>query len=255
VKLGARLRELWQVRGWVVACAAFALAMSVWSVAHVSVAPPGLSPRSLKMASATTQVVVDTPKSTLIDLRQDTYSLDGLTNRALLLGNVMASPQVRADIARRAKVPFDSLQVVPPLTPKQPRVLAEAGNEKHTTDILKLNSDYRLQIRANPTVPFLQVYAQTPDARSAAALANAAVGGMDTYLAGLAKSTKTPSETQIRLTQLGKAEGTVINEGIDRSVALLVFAVVFAASCATVIWARRVRAGWRLAALVEQTGT
>jgi hypothetical protein len=255
MKVGARLRELWQVRGWVVACAVIALAMSVWSVAHVSLGPPGLSPRALQMATATTQVVVDTPKSTLIDLRQDTYGLDGLTYRALLLGNVMASPQVRADIARRAHVPFDSLQVVPPLTPKQPRVHAEAGNEKHTTDILNLNGDYRLQIRANPTVPFLQVFAQTPDARSAAALANAAVSGMETYLAGLARSTKTPSETQIRLTQLGKAQGAVINAGIDRSVAILVFIVVFAVSCATVIWTRRLRAGWRLAALAEQTGT
>ena len=63
-----------------------ALVLSVWSVANISLIPPGLSPRSLEMATATTQVVVDTPKSALIDIRQNTYSLDGLTNRALLLG-------------------------------------------------------------------------------------------------------------------------------------------------------------------------
>ena len=57
-------------------------------------------------------------------------------------------------------------------------MLAEAGNERHTSDILKLNGQYRLYIKANPTVPFLQIYSQTPDAKSAAALANAAVGGM-----------------------------------------------------------------------------
>jgi hypothetical protein len=254
MKVGAHLRELWEVRGWVVACAAFALVMSVWSVAHISFVPPGLTPRALKMATATTQVVVDTPKSTLVDLRQDTYVLDGLTNRALLLGNVMASPAVRADIARRAHVPFDQLQVVPPLTAKQPRVLAEAGNEKRTTDILKLNGAYRLDIRANPTVPFLQVYAQTPTASSAAALANAAVGGMESYVADLARSTQTTDTNQIRLTQLGKAHGKVINEGIDKRVAALVFVMAFAVSSAAVIWARRVRAGWRVAALAEQTG-
>ena len=113
--------------------------------------------------------MVDTPASTLVDIRQDTYGLDALTNRALLLGNVMASPQVREDIARRAEVPFEALQIVPPLTPKQPRVLAEAGNERHTSDILKLNGQYRLFIQANPTVPFLQIFAQTPTAASAAA--------------------------------------------------------------------------------------
>ncbi len=255
MKVGARLRELWQVRGWMVACAVFALVMSVWSVAHVSLNPPGLSPRSLKMASATTQVVVDMPEPTLVDLREETFRLDGLTNRALLLGNVMASPVVRADIARRAHVPFEDLQVVPPLTGKQPRVLAEAGNEKHTSDILKLNGEYRLEIRANPTVPFLQVYAQTPTASSAGALANAAVGGMESYLAALARSAQTPGQDQIRLTQLGEAHGAVINEGISRRVAGLVFIIAFGVSCAAVIWARRVRTGWRLAALDEQTAT
>ena len=83
----------------------------------ISLAPPGLTSRSLQMATASAQVVVDTPLSTLIDARQDTHGLDALTNRALLLGNVMASPQVRADIAQRAGMPFDELQVVPPITP------------------------------------------------------------------------------------------------------------------------------------------
>lgn len=249
---GMRIRWLWQVRGWVAACAVFALVAAVWSVARISLDPPGLSSRSLEMATATTQVVVDTPRSTLVDIRQDTYGIDGLTNRALLLGNVMASPEVRADIARRANVPFEAVQVVPPLTSKQPRVIAEAGNEKHTTDILTFNGEYRLYIRANPTAPFLQIYSQTPTAESAAALANAAVGGMQSYIDGLAQTTKTRVTQQIRLMQLGSARGEVINDGIQWQVAFLVFALTFAVSCATVIWVRRVREGWRLAALSEQ---
>jgi uncharacterized protein involved in exopolysaccharide biosynthesis len=242
--LGIRLRGLWQIRGWVAACIVFALAVAGWTVTRTS--------GSLEMATATTQVVVDTPKSTLVDIRQDTYGIDGLTNRALLLGNVMASPQVRADIARRAHIPFEDLQVTPPLTAKQPRVLAEAGNERHTTDILKLSGKYRLYIRSNPTVPFLQVYTETPTPASAAALANAAVGGMQSYLDELAASTKTPVEAQIRLMQLGGASGAVVNSGIEWRFVLLAFLVAFGVSCATVIWVRRVREGWRLAALSEQ---
>jgi uncharacterized protein involved in exopolysaccharide biosynthesis len=241
---GIRLRGLWQIRGWVVACVVFALAVAGWIVARTS--------DSLQMATATTQVVVDTPKSTLVDIRQDTYGIDGLTNRALLLGNVMASPQVRADIARRAHIPFEDLQVTPPLTAKQPRVLAEAGNERHTTDILELNNKYRLYIRSNPTVPFLQIYAETPTAESAAALANAAVGGMQSYLDELAASTKTPVEAQIRLMQLGGAKGAVINSGIEWRFVLLAFLLAFVVACATVIWVGRVREGWRLAALSER---
>jgi hypothetical protein len=252
---GVRLRGLWNIRAWVALCVGFGLLAAIWSVEDISLAPPGLSSRSLQMATASAQVVVDTPLSTLIDARQDTHGLDALTNRALLLGNVMASPQVRADIAKRAHIPFDKLQVLPPITAKQPRVLAEAGHERHTSDILKLNGEYRLYITANPTVPFLQIYAQTPTAESAGALANAAVGGVQSYLETLSKSTRTPTSEQIRLMQLGSARGVVINDGIKWRFALLVFLLTFAVSCATVIWVRRVRDGWRLAALSEQTSS
>src|SRR3954452_15144174 len=169
MKTGMRLRRLWQNRAWAAGCAGYALLATVLSVAQISAFPFHVKSRSVQMATASAQVVVDTPKSTLIDIRQDTRGIDGLNNRALLLGNVMASPQVRADIARRAHVPFDLLQVVPPITVRQPRVLAEAGHERKTSDILRLNGQYRLYIRANPTVPFLQIYAQTPTAESAAA--------------------------------------------------------------------------------------
>jgi hypothetical protein len=247
------MRSLWQLRRWVAGCAVFALVAAVWSVAHVSLAPPRLTSRSLEMATASTQVIVDTPKSALVDTRQDANGLTALTNRALLLGNVLASPRVRADIARRAHVPFDRIQVIPPLTPTQPRVLAESGNERHSTDILKLNGAYRLYVKANPTVPFLEIYAQTPTAQSAAAIANAAIGGIQSYLVELARSTGTPVNEQIRLAQLGRAEGTVINKGIRWQVAGLAFALAFAVSCATVMWFARVREGWRLAALAERT--
>lgn len=250
--IGIRLRGLWQIRPWVAACIAFALLAAIWSVARISLLPPGVHSRALTMATASTQVIVDNPRSTLVDVRQDTQAIDGLTNRALLLGNVMASPEARADIARRAHVPFDKLQVVPPLTPNQPRVLAEAGNERHTSDILRLNGQYRLYIRANPTVPFLQIYAQTPTAESATALANAAIGGMESYVTRITRSTQTPAADQIRLMQLGGAHGAVINEGVRWKFALLAFLLAFGVSCASVLWVRRVRQGWRLAAMSEQ---
>ena len=83
-------------------------------------------------------------------------------------------------------------------------------------------------------------------------MANAAVGGMQSYISELATSTRTPLAQQIRLTQLGKAEGTVINEGIRWRVIFLAFGLACAVSCATVIYVRRVREGWRLASLSEQ---
>ena len=97
------------------------LLAAVWSVNEISLLPPKLTPRSLEMATAFTQVVVDTPDSAILDLRQGTDDIQALKNRALLVGNVMGSPPVRVYIGRRAHVPAETLQVVTPRTPQAPR--------------------------------------------------------------------------------------------------------------------------------------
>jgi hypothetical protein len=240
------MRLTWGVRTTVAVSTAVALLVAIWSVEKVSLFPPGLAPRSLEMAAASSEVLVDTPRSALVDLRQDTYQLSALTNRAVLVGNVMASAQVRESIARRANVPAEQLRVEPPLTPKQPRVIAENGNGKGTGDILKLNDQYRLAIRANPTVPILQIYSQAPTAESAEALTNAAVAAMQTHLARLAGTDQTPMDEQIRLVQLGKAHGGVINSGIEWQVAILAFILAFAAAFGAIMFLGQTVTRWRL---------
>ena len=43
------------------------------------------------------------------------------------------------------------------------------------SDITKSTDEYNVSIQANPTVPMLDIYAQTPDSESAANVANATV--------------------------------------------------------------------------------
>lgn len=249
---GSRLHRLGQLKAGVLACLVLALLAAVWSLGRISLVPPGIEPRALEMATASTHVVVDTPRSTLLDLRQDTYDLDGLTQRAVLLGNVIANGPVKESIARQANVRVEDIRVAAPLTPEQPRTRVEAGNAKKASDILRSNDQYGLTIQANPTVPMLDIYAQTPDTESAEALANAAVDSLQAYLAGLAESAGTPKAEQIRLQQLGRARGAVINESVHWQVAFLAFVLTFALSCATLIVVSRVWRGWQLAALSER---
>ena len=72
------------------------------------------------------------------------------------------------------------------------------------------------------------------------------------YVAGLASTQATPTTDQIRIEQLGRATGTVINSGIQYQVAVLVFILTFLLACATTIFISRTRAGWRLEALSER---
>lgn len=250
--LGKRLHGLWHVKLGVVLSLIVSLCAAVYSVEKVSVDPPRLTSRSLEMATASTHVIIDTPTSTLIDLRQDAYSVEGLKNRAVLLGNVIASSGVQAKIAERAQVPVDLLRIQAPLTRAQAAPPVDSENARSTSDILQTGEQYRIDIKANVTVPMLDIYAQAPDAETAAALANGAVDELNAYLESLATTQKTPPDEQIRPVQLGRATGVVINSGVRWKVAILAFLLTFGGSCATVIFFARVRAGWRQAALSER---
>lgn len=256
MRLGVLIRTLAQHRLEVAASALVALLAAIWSVAAIGLVPPSLTPRSFDVAAASTQVLLDTPHSLISDVRQDAAVLDSFTDRAVLLGNVMAREPVRAYIAKRAGVPVEALTVEAPLTPSQPRARrVDPGDQAKVGDILASNDQYRLSIQADPTVPLLDVYAQAPSAASAEAIANAAVDGLRSYVDEVATDSATPSGDQIRLVQLGRARGELINGGADLQVAFVVFLLTFAICCALVVFIDRVRNGWRLAALSEQRAT
>jgi hypothetical protein len=238
------MRRLGGRRAAVSASALLALLGAILSVSQINLLPPRLTPRSLELAAASTQVVVDNPGAAAVDFHQGSPELEALRNRALLVGNVIASAPVRQYIARRAHLAPGVLRIVPPRTPAEPRPLAEAGNKKRASDLFRSTNQYRLDIQADPTVPVLDVLAQAPTAAAAASLANAAVDGARDYLKDLAVSERTPEMSQVRLTQLGRANGGVINNGVARQVALLSFMAVFAVSCTAFALLGRVRRGW-----------
>lgn len=252
MELGRHLAELWSIR-YAAACLTIAIIAALLVTYKVSLLPPKLSPRALEMASASTEVLVDTPKSSVLDLRQDLFDIGSMTNRSVLLGNVMASPPVLAYIGRRAGVPPDLIRAVTPRTPNSPRPFVAPGNDKKATDLLRSTNQYRLNIDANPTVPILKIYSQAPTATAAEQLANAAVDGLRDYLDRQAVARQIAPDKQVRLVQLGRARGAVINGGVRLQVALLTFLIAFALLAAAGVFISRVRRGFieqRLAAHV-----
>lgn len=244
MRLGMHLRELWAHKVGLALALALATLVAVRTLYGIELFPPGLERNPIQLASASTEVIVDTPRSAVTDLREDTYSFAELTNRALLLGNVLASLPVRTYIARRSKLAPEEIQVSAPLTPEQPRAVASSAYQPKTSDILDSPDEYRLSIHANPTVPVLNIYSEAPDGKSAARLANAAVDGLGDYLRALAREHGTPGDEQVRLNQLGRASGGVVNPGAGLQLAVLAFTVIFAGSCALVLFVARVRRGW-----------
>jgi hypothetical protein len=252
MQLGRHLHELWRIRVGIALSAMVAALAAVWSVATIQVAPPGLTPRNTEMAAASTRVLVDAPYPSVLDLSVSVNDFEGMKNRALLVGNIMATAPVREYIARRAGVSPRSLQMSSPVTPDWPRALASNGNPRRTTDILNSPDQYRLNIQVNPTVPVVDVYAQAPELGIAKRLADATVRGMEDYLRDLGVRDGVPRTQQVHLQQLGSPTGGTVNAGVSRKLALLTFVLVFAVSGMAVLFLARVRRGWRQEAATQR---
>jgi hypothetical protein len=249
-----RLRELWSHPVGVMVSLAIALFAAFWSIEKVSLFPPGVHSRNLETASASTRVLVDMPKSLALDLSVQVIDIESLTNRALLVGNLIGSAPVRETISRRVGVPAERLEVSAPLTREWPRAMQQAGTKRSTSDILKSPDQYRINVRANPTVPVLEISTQAPTAQAAERLADGAVLGTEDYLRDLAARQGLSVDKQVKLEQLGRARGGVINEGVSVKVALLSFMLALSASCAGVLLLARIRRGWGIRGQAEMAG-
>jgi hypothetical protein len=242
MRFGMHMRELWERKlGFAIALAIALLAAG--RMYGLGFFPPGLE-GSAGDGRAVTHVLVDTPQSTTVDLRQSTYDIEGLTSRALLVSNAMASATVRERIASRAGVAASAIRIDTPLNAEYPEGVAESGGPQGAEG-LSPASRYRLDIQANPTVPLIDVNAEAPTRDAAVKLANAAVDGLDSYLGATAGGDATPPGSRIDLVQLGPAQPLTPSRGASPVLALLVFALVFAAAAATVLLVTRVRRGWR----------
>jgi len=247
MRLGVYLRELWGHKLGLALSFVIAVVATTQIVYGISLAPPGIEGRSLGMASASTHVIVDAPKSTVVDPGTDSYTIESLSNRALILGNVMASQPVRQYIARRAGISVGQIRAESPLTPDQPRAMVDSAHAPHVSDISRRPDEYRLSIQADPMASVLDVYAVAPTAEEATRLANASVDGLRDYLGSVAARERTPRLDQARLEQLGRATGGSIDAGAGPRIALISFLLVFAFACLGVLFFARVRRGWEIA--------
>lgn len=257
MKLGMHLYELSRLRVALVLSVLLATLVALSSAYAINLLPPGLQPKALRMSAASTHVLVDDPKSALLNQGVGSAQLDQMTQRALLLGNVMAtSVPVRQYIARRAGVPEQVIEMSSPLTPLYPRPIADnPQDQRRTTDLIRSNNEYRIAVKANPTAPILDIYTEASSVKMATALANAAVDGLRDYLAANAQSEGVPANDQARLEQLGRAQGGSVTGGVNVEVATLVFLFVFALSCVASLAVARILRGWRLAADAKKLAT
>lgn len=220
--------------------AAIAATLSVYRVDGA-----GLKQRSLQYSSASTRVFVDTSSSVLGNLSQ---SFEPLQSRATVYANFMASPTVLDLIGRRVGLAGSQIYAAGPVDPLVPRIVQEPTAVQRNVEITGETTPYRLNFNSDPNLPTIGIYAQAPSTKLSIQLANAAVASLEQYVVSLENADHVPSQSRVVIRQLGEANGGVVDGGINKILAVMVFAVVFLLWCGLVLLTDRFRETWRASA-------
>lgn len=236
------LKNLWRRRRLVALGALLAAIAALLSVYQVGLAPPELKSRTNIFATATTQILVDTPSSAFADLAND---IDPLDTRASVFARFLASPVAIALIAREAKLPFDAIEAQGPYDQNLPEPQQAPTAERRSSQIVGEGALYRMRFENNPNLPIVSVFAQAPTRDEAIALAAAAPAALRAYVEKIQAHQRTPTYRRVEIRRLGHAVGGVVNEGANLQIASLVFIAVFAGWCMLLTPAHTIARGWR----------
>jgi hypothetical protein len=204
-----------------------------------------LKRRSYEVGVATASILVDTPKSQVVEV--DPTGSDALGGRANVLANLMVDGDIKTAIARRAH-----------LAPKQ--LVATSQSPGITSPAAKLKPDSRSYATSvamasdGVVLPIIKVQTQAPNVTQAIQLANAAVDGLGDYLDSRAVGEAVSNTRRLRVRPLGTAQGQVAMRGPSPVMALGVVFVVFVLGCAMILMASAVIRGWRQAESEERGG-
>jgi capsular polysaccharide biosynthesis protein len=242
MELARTLKTLWIRRRLVALGAVIAAIAALLSVYSVSLFPPSLTSRTNVFATASTQLLVDTPDSAFADLAND---LTPLETRASVFARFLASPAALELISREADVPLSSIEAQGPYDINLPVIQQEPTAGQRSSQIIGEGALYRLRFENNPVLPIVSIFAQAPSKAEAVALANAAPRALRAYINRIQAEQETPADRRVVIRKLGDAEGGVVNEGANLQIALLVFIVVLGGWCMLLIPAQTLARGWR----------
>jgi len=246
VELEAVLFQLWRLWRWVLPGVLIASLAALAVVYHVGLLPPSLKAKSLEYASATTQIAVDSPSSSLAIFNED---VNPLTTRANIYSRFMTSPDVLDMIGHEAGIPPAWITAKGPFNLHQPRAIQEPTGERRADQVVGEVGRYRLRFETEETVPIVTIFAQAPTLREAFALANGAARGLRDWLRDFQELHDVTGPGRVEIRPLGNARGGVVNGGLGLKIGVLTFLGAFILWCLLVLFAARVAETFREGAL------
>ena len=206
------------------------------------------------VAGAGTQAGVELPRADVVQANTNLSQIQALSARTLLLGELLRTPPLVAEIAHQAGIPTTQLSVATSYLQNVPEQMLGPDLEVRGVQIIKLRATYQLDIEPDPNLPRMQIYARGPSVVSAEALANAVVPALQAYLRQDAISHHADPDDQVRIEQLGAPRGALIGSKAKYEIAGLTFLIALGLAGAVLMLITRARAGWRLAAYRARFG-
>ncbi len=236
------LRELWYRRAVVAIFAAVAIVVG-GLVAYRPSLPP--ESRKYEVGEATARILLDTPASQAVEVAPK--GSETLGARANLLANLMAEGDIKAAIAKRAGLRADKLYASGPSSVGASPVAPEALRD-HDANILTMSV---LTDDIGGQLPIIDIDAQAVDAKRAAALANAAVTGLQDYLATKAAADKVDDARRLQARALGAAQAADVARGPSPVLAAFAAILLFGLLCGLLLVVSALVRVWRVASDVE----
>ena len=169
MELALTLNRLWHRRLWVAIGVILAVAAAVYG-AHAL--------KKTTYAAASTQMVVDAPKSALGNLKT---SLVPYTARAIVFARLMTSPEALTYIGQAAGIPGNEISALGPAEIGAPTAV-HTPSVQVDGQLQAPKQKYVLRFDQNPDLPTVDIYSEAPTTAQALALANGAVTGFAQYL-------------------------------------------------------------------------
>lgn len=237
-------RELWQRKVMVAGVVLLALFAAILAAYRFSPVPPSLEKRSLSVAAASSQILVDSTDSTLVT-GAEAGELDALATRAKIYGQYLSSLAAREEIAKLVGIPPEAISTSGPFSPAtgQQEYAAQPSGER-ADELLQEGAGNRLVFTAQEGVPILTVSAQAATTERAVALAGASFQTLKSYVDNLRASGK-PVRQGVTVRQLGAPEGGTLGGSNNMILMVLAFLLVFGLGCAAILVLPTFVARWR----------
>jgi hypothetical protein len=236
------IRQLWHRKLLVGLVVVLALAAAIFSAYRLS--GSGLEKRALTVAAASSQILVDSPDSTLV-AGAELGTFEALSTRAKIYGQYLASLSARQEIAKQAGVPASSIATSGPFSSAtgQTAYSSQSSGER-AGELLQEGASNRLVFTAQEGVPILTVDAQAASADQAIALASASFTTLKEYVHSLEADGR-PVRQGVTVRELGAPEGGTLGGTNNIMLMVLAFLVVFGLGCAAILMVPTFARRWR----------